>query len=106
MKKSLQIFLFSTLLCATALSSPVPQTQTRITNAYWEVSGAPMVVWDSTTGIPYVFSGYLVGYAVAYDQPAGEPQVLNASFSRYEDAVRFLGSLANSQLLPRPVIAN
>ena len=89
-----------------AFASPVPEVRTCY--VYWEVPGAPStIIWDSTNGLPYVFHGYLVGYATRYDGSLSTSgtKIFHASFDDYAYALEYLYSLPNPVLTPTPALA-
>ena len=104
MRKILQSFLVLVVVCVTpVVASPIPETH--IMNVYWEVAGAPPVVWSTVDGVPNVICGYLVGYATGYNRPPSTDKVFNASFSDYNRAVAYLSALPNPVFVPGSEIA-
>jgi hypothetical protein len=104
MKRFIPIFVVFAFICPnTVLPSPVPEDH--IMYVYWEVVGAPTVVTTTIDGGPHVFSGYLVGYSIAYNRPVSDTKIFYASVGDYNRALRYLLTLPNPVVLPRPVIA-
>jgi hypothetical protein len=101
-------FILCSLACAflfgtTAYPSLVPEDH--LLNVYWVVPGGPTIIWTSTTGVPHVTTGYLVGYSIRHNRPVTTNKVYNVACNDYDLALEYLLKFESPVVLPRPVIA-